>query len=68
MKIILRRSARVHDRMMHAGDELDCPDKEAQLWCALNWAVPKEDGEEDFSSRDKRPNGRYKRRDMRAEE
>lgn len=61
MKIVLLRSATVHGRAMHAGDELDCPAEEAKLWCALAWARHKDDDDESKPRR-------YRRRDMRAED
>jgi hypothetical protein len=73
MRIVLLRSVNVHGRDMHAGDEIECTNKEATLWCALAWARKKDSdsivtatpaGEEALS----RGRNRYRRRDMKVED
>jgi hypothetical protein len=74
MKITLLRSACIYGKMMHAGDDLDCPDKEAKLWLALAWAREKHDDveeekEESGFTEEGPGSGRkrtYRRRDLRA--
>ena len=71
MKIVLLKSTVVRGRQLLAGEEIDCPEKEGKLWCALAWARAKDlvtEDEEPERRGPGRPKGSYKRRDMRAEE
>lgn len=77
--IVTALKVRVYGKVLSAGDEFECPDKEARLWGALARAKPSDEagksprqlslaGEtaSDQASQGRRQ-GRYGRRDMRAE-
>lgn len=69
--IVTAQTATVYGKALVAGDEFDCPEKEAKLWAALARAKPA-DGTDllgegmgaNGSRRSRR--GSYNRRDMRA--
>lgn len=72
--IVTAPKVSVYGKVMKAGDEFECPDKEARLWGAMARAKPSEDqtetmrAEQDAQPRRRgRPPGTYARRDMRAE-
>lgn len=81
--VVTAPSARIYGRVMSAGEEFDCTDKEARVWCALARAKPAATGGVISSRGEQLPlvgekandqgeirqqrQGRYGRRDMRAE-
>jgi hypothetical protein len=71
--VVTAPRAKVYDRQLRAGDEFDCPEKEAKLWAALARAkqVPEDGDTVETSPEDIQPEsrrrGRYARRDMRSE-
>jgi hypothetical protein len=63
--VLTSATATVYGKALVAGDEFDCPEKEAKVWSALRRAKSK-DGS--LERRARRPRaGQYGRRDMRAE-
>ncbi|WLA80299.1 hypothetical protein [Bradyrhizobium elkanii] len=38
--VVTAPRAKVYGKSLSAGQEFDCPDKEAKLWAALAWAHP----------------------------
>ena len=85
--VVTAASATVYGKVLRAGEEFDCPDKECELWKALARAVPaaadapktisgeqlpleQENASSDQSDAQRQRTGRqgrYGRRDMRAE-
>lgn len=65
MQMVLIKDAVVRGRAMKAGEEFDCPEKEARLWAALARAKSSDGSLAPAESR--RPRRVYNRRDMRAE-
>jgi hypothetical protein len=76
--VVTAPTAKVYDRQLRAGDEFDCPEKEAKLWAALARAKQvTQDGKSveatvEASIEDMQPEarrrGRYARRDLRSED
>lgn len=66
MRMVLTApKAKVYGKVLHAGDEFECTEKEARLWAAL--ARAKSAAGEGEVRRGRR-SGTYGRRDMRAED
>lgn len=78
--VVTATAATVYGKAMVAGDEFDCPEKEAKLWAALARAKPSDglteagwglgftgESSGEVAEAGGRSRRRYNRRDMRAE-
>ena len=65
-RLVLNVPKQIHGRMMRAGEEFDCTDKEAIVWRGKGWAsdAPMRRG----PGRPRKDDPRYHRMDMRAED
>lgn len=61
--IVTAKTAEVYGKVLRAGEEFECPDKEARLWRTLGRAKPMDEA----TAAEKRRLNQYARRDMRAE-